>query len=160
MIKNTVISLVTVFALMGCGASPLKLDGVSRTITPQMVKTNNTYEGKKVAWGGLVIKTDVLKKVTQIEVLAYPLNEDGEPVRNAAAQGRFLINHPGFLEPADYAAGRWISVVGEINHIHLGKVGEAEYTFPVIVAQQLHLWSDSASSDSKTRFHFGIGIRL
>lgn len=160
MMRKTVISFITALSLLGCGASPLKLDGVNRTITPQMVKTDNTYEGKKVAWGGLIIRTDVLKKMSQIEVLAYPLDEDGEPIRNAAAQGRFLINQPGFLEPADYASGRWISVVGEISHIHLGKVGEAKYTFPVVVAQQLHLWSNTTSSDTQTRFHFGIGISL
>jgi len=145
---------------MGCAASPLKLEGVSRTITPQMAKTSNTYEGKKVAWGGIIIKTSVLEKISQIEVLAYPLDADGEPIRSAAAQGRFLINQPGFLEPADYAAGRWVSVVGKISHLHLGKVGEAKYTFPVVVARQLHLWSETPNYDTRTRFHFGIGIRL
>lgn len=157
--NKIIISLVITFLVAGC-ASPLDMQGVSRGITPQMVKSNNTYEGKKVAWGGIIIKTDVQKKITQIEVLAFPLDNYGEPDRHATAQGRFLINHPGFLDPADFAAGRWLSVVGEVNHIHLGKVGEANYTFPVIVSKQLHLWSDESPSDTRTRFHFGIGIRL
>lgn len=159
MIRKLFGGLFVLLLLAGC-ASPLKLEGVNRDITPGMARNTNTYQGTKVVWGGVIINTEVRKQSTQIEVLAYPVDRFGEPDRHAQAQGRFLINHPGFLEPADYGAGRWISVVGTIGQNRPGKVGEAHYIFPVIHTSQIHLWPQPADSDTRTRFHFGIGITL
>ncbi len=158
---NKIVNSLLIAALLtACASSPFDMQGVNRGLTPQMAQSSDTYQGQKVVWGGIIIRTEVLKQLTQIEVLAFPVDQNGEPDRRATAQGRFLINQPGFLDPADYAAGRWISVLGEISHLHLGKVGEAKYTFPVVVAKQLHLWSDEAPSDSRIRFGVGVGIHL
>ncbi len=148
------------FVITGCATSSLNVEGVNRSVLPQMVQAENIYKGNKVLWGGIIIKTDVLKNSSQIEVLAYPVNENGVPMRSASAQGRFIIIQSGFLEPADYAAGRWVSVVGTVTDNIKGKVGEADYTYPAVQAQQLERWSESDDSGTKTRFHFGIGISL
>ncbi|MDH3343105.1 MAG: Slp family lipoprotein, partial [Gammaproteobacteria bacterium] len=71
----------------------------------------------------------------------------------------FIIKQEGYLEPSNYAQGRLITVIGSIGKNQSGKVGESSYTYPVINAQQLHLWS-LYDDQSNTSFHFGIGIRL
>ena len=152
--------LVMAGLLAGCAVSPFDMKNVNHGVTPQLVQAGNSYQGQQVVWGGMIIKTDVLKDMTRIEVLAFPTDNNGKPNQSAAAQGRFFINHPGFLEPADYAAGRWISVLGEVTDSVKGKVGEAPYTYPVVVARQMHIWAEETPGSSSTRFHFGIGIRL
>ncbi|MBI1424562.1 MAG: hypothetical protein GC149_14040 [Gammaproteobacteria bacterium] len=146
--------------LSACAGSPLKLEGVNRAVTPAMATGDKTYGNLRVVWGGMIVRTTPQKEHTQIEVLAYPVDSYGEPDRQAASQGRFLIERQGYLEPADFAAGRWISAVGTIGQPQIGKVGEASYRFPVLVPEQLYLWPQSSSSKTQTYFHFGIGIRL
>lgn len=157
---KTIAILFLLLTLAACASSPFKLDGVDRTIYPPMVTAEHPYTGRRVVWGGMIIKTEPMKAMTQVEVIAFPLNEYGEPDRQAASLGRFLLHHRGFLEPAEFASGRWVSAVGVISQSQLGKVGEANYHFPVMQAEQIHLWPESGRSDSNTRFHFGIGIQL
>jgi outer membrane lipoprotein len=157
---KTIYLLTLLLLLAGCAGSPLQLEGVNRSLNPAMVSPDHPQTGARVVWGGMIIKTDLLKAETQIEVLAFPLDDRGEPDRQATSLGRFIILHKGFLEPAEFASGHWVSVVGTVGQSKTGKVGAANYRFPVIVPEQLHLWPESGSSTTQTRFHFGIGIQF
>jgi len=152
--------IVLLLGLTACASSPLKLEGVDRSLSPAMVSTAHPHSGQRVAWGGVIMRTEPQAQQTRIEVLAYPLDRYGAPDAQSASQGRFLLLHPGYLEPADYAPGRWISAVGQIGQPQTGKIGEASYTFPVLEAEQLHLWPADSGSRTSTHFHFGIGIRF
>lgn len=152
--------LSILLSLAACASSPLQLDGVNRDISPAMVTEGSAYTGQRVVWGGMIIRTKPLKSTTQIEILAYPLQSNGEPERSAASLGRFLINYHGFLEPANYQPGRWLTVVGRIGPAQMGKVGQASYRFPVIEPNQLHLWPLTRRPSGTTHFNFGIGIQF
>jgi outer membrane lipoprotein len=158
--KHRLLFFSALLLLSACAASPLKLDGVNRDITPAMVTADHPYNKLRVVWGGMIVRTTPLKQTTQIEVLAYPVDAYGEPDRQTASLGRFLIVRPGYLEPADFAPGRWVSVVGSIGPSQLGTVGEASYRFPVILPEQLYLWPVSSGSNTQTFFHFGVGIQF
>lgn len=153
--------VVLMFAavLSACATPPFNLDGVNRTITPEQAKANPAGKGQTVVWGGMIIETKTFKDETQIEVLAYPLDDATEPQRSATPQTRILIKHQGFLEPAEFASGRFISALGEIQPTVKGKIGDSEYVYPVLRSKNLHLWPvDDSASERNTRFHFGIGI--
>lgn len=155
-----VLLLSLLLTLAACASSPLQLDGVNRGINPAMVTRETPHAGQRVVWGGMIIQTRPLQTTTQLEILAYPLQGNGEPDRQASSLGRFLIIQHGFLDPANYKPGRWVSVVGQIGHIQTGKVGKASYQFPVIQSEQLHLWPLHGTPSGSTHFNFGIGIRL
>lgn len=147
--------------LLGCSTAPeFKTTEVDRTLTPQSVIAEpNTSQGKVALWGGTILETRNLENSTQLEILAYPLDSSHRPILDNKPLGRFIILHTGYLEPTTYSQGELISVLGSISESQKGKIGETLYTYPVIKAQQLHLWSAS-DGRSNTRFHFGIGIRL
>lgn len=146
--------------LAACAAAPMNIEGVNGELTPNQVNQATPHQNSKVVWGGMIISTRPMQNATRIEVLAYPLSGQ-EPDRHATALGRFMLDKSGYLEPAEFATGRWISVVGIVKGIQPGKVGEASYDFPLLEAQQIHLWPEASSpSDIRTRFHFGIGIQL
>jgi len=149
-----------VLSLTACASSPLKLEGVNRTVTPAMISEDHPYTNTRVVWGGMIVKTQPLQQMTQIEVLAFPVDSNGEPDRQTTSQGRFVIQHQGFLEPADFAPGRWVSVVGTIGQPQMGTVGKASYRFPLIQPEQLYLWPLASSSNTQTFFHFGIGVQF
>ena len=153
--------LLTVLFLAACTSSP-KFDTtqVDLSLTPTAVTSKlEASRNKQVLWGGVIINNDNQKQHTIIEILAYPLDSAHLPLREQKPLGRFLIHHTGFLEPSEYAQGRMITILGRVDRLQNGKVGESSYLYPEIRSQQLHLWPKD-SGQSKTRFSFGIGVRL
>ncbi|MDH5389166.1 MAG: Slp family lipoprotein [Gammaproteobacteria bacterium] len=147
--------------LTGCVSTPdFDISQVDRTLTPQSVISEPAISlGKIALWGGTILDTHNLKDSTQIEVLAYPLNSSHKPMQEGQALGRFIIMQKGYLESANYSQGRLLTVLGSISKSQNGKIGESSYTYPVINAQQLHLWP-LFDDQSNTSFHFGMGFRL
>ena len=147
--------------VMSCVSSPeFNSSGVDKSLTPQSVIAEPAQNiGKLALWGGTILDSRNLKNATQIEVLAYPLDSSQRPLRDKKPLGRFIISHPGYLELASYPQGRLISVLGIVGDSQKGKVGEIQYIYPVIRAQQLHLWPLN-DERRQSGFHFGIGIQM
>ncbi len=159
---NPRIALLAILTLLlsACASGPrFETKGVDGAITPQRaVVEGDTLRGGRVLWGGVIITSANLADATQIEVLAYPLDSDQWPVQSEQPpQGRFIVRQEGYLETSEYAPGRIVTVIGALDGVQLGTVGEAEYRYPVVVPGKLHLWP-KAGKGSETRFHFGIGV--
>lgn len=151
------------FALLGACASTPKFDleGVNRELTPARAAANiDTARNQRALWGGVIVASRNLKEATQLEVLGYPLGRNNRPQQDESPQHRFLVTHPGYLETADYAAGRLLTAVGTVAETQEGKVGEARYVYPVLKASQLHLWprETSPARSSEPQIHFGVGV--
>lgn len=146
--------------LSGCASTPeFDTSGVDRSLDPAtVIQQQELSLNKQVLWGGTILVVENMKDSTQIEVLSYPLGSNYRPDLEKKPLGRFLIREEGFLEPETYVQGRQITVVGKVGKAVNGKVGESEYRFPLIHAQQLQLWS--SEDKVRTNFQFGIGIRL
>jgi outer membrane lipoprotein len=163
--NNKLLSLITlslfVSLVTSCASAPdFDTTQVDRTLTPQSVIAEPAIShGKIVLWGGTILDIRNLENMTQIEVLAYPLNSSHQPLQENKPLGRFIIQHKGYLEPTTFAQGKTITVLGSVSENQSGKVGESSYTYPVIIATQIHLWSPEGDR-SNTSFHFGIGVRL
>jgi outer membrane lipoprotein len=154
------ISSSALLLLTACATTPpLNLSGADPMLTPDAAAANiGSARGRRVAWGGTIVATHNLKDVTEIEVLGYPLQKSGQPDVEAKAQHRFLIVRTGYLEPADYRSGRLVTAVGSVTGIRQGKVGEAPYEYPVLLADELHLWPTENVDRGKSNVQFGIGI--
>lgn len=160
MFPRFILLSLAVLMLGACAGGPrFKTEGVDAAISPQRaVAEGETLRGSKVLWGGVIITSANLADTTQIELLAYPLDDEQWPVQSEQPpQGRFIIRHPGYLETSEYAPGRVLTVIGSLDGIQHGTVGEAEYRYPVVSPDKLHLWP-KAGKGSDTRFHFGIGV--
>ena len=154
--------LLVLFTLLSaCASTPeFNTSQVDRSLTPQSVIAEpEVSRGKIALWGGMILDTRNLKDTTQIEVLAYPLNASNKPMLESKPLGRFIIKHTGYLEPASYAQGRHITVLGSVSGKHSGKIGETSYDYPVISDSQLHLWSQT-SENNRSNVHFGIGVGI
>jgi len=149
-------------ALAACATGPnLDTTGVDPTVTPARAATDiNAARNQRVQWGGVIVQTRNLKDITQLEVLGYPVDSKGRPQRNQAPQHRFLALHSGYLETADYAPGRMVTVVGTVTGTEEGKVGEARYVYPAVNAEQIYLWPRESdySGRSDPTFHIGVGV--
>lgn len=128
--------------------------------TPAQIVSSGEAHGD-AHWGGQIVSLKNLRERTLVEVLALPLAGDGRPRVNGRPQGRFIVDHPGFLEPHEYVAGRLLEVHGQLHGFSEGTVGDAPYRYPVVRAGQLTLWPDDGArypGPSSPRINFGIGV--
>lgn len=146
--------------LLACASNPgFDTSGVNTGLTPASASEHpGTAQAQQVLWGGVILASHNLAQHTELEVLAYTTDSNGEPQIDSKPLGRFLVRHPGYLETADYAQGRRLTVLGNISANQEQKVGAAEYRYPVITAEQLHLWPLVPRSTNQARWHFGFGF--
>ncbi|NCA71856.1 MAG: hypothetical protein EOM91_17605 [Sphingobacteriia bacterium] len=163
--RPALIMLPILLVLGGCATRDencLEVLGPSG-LTPANVVALGQGEGVVVTWGGVIARTQNLARETEIEIIGYRLDDCARPMTSGPPEGRFIALHSGFLEPADYRAGRPITVTGRIASPRDGRVGEAEYRFPVLTETRTRLWPDPANSPQSSwapypRPWLGIGI--
>ena len=121
-----ILALTAGALLAGC-ATPYDIGKADTRVTPQQaVNDLPRMLGRDIAWGGKITAVKNLKDRTEIEAVAYPLDASNRPNEDAKPMGRFIVVHPGYLETADYSSGRLITVVGAVNEVRQGNVGEAQ----------------------------------
>jgi outer membrane lipoprotein len=159
--QKVLVLVALALAVTACATTPkFNLETVDKTIQPSAVVNDFAkYKGVKVLWGGLIISSVNLKDGTQFEILAQPLNSRHKPQVNEKTTGRFIVLQKGYLETVDYAPGRLLSVVGTVSELKHGKIGEADYTYPVVRAEHIFLWPQGGESQNST-FHFGVGVGM
>ena len=150
--------LLAALVLSACASGPrYPTEGVELALTPQQATAEATsLRGKTILWGGMIINSSNLKDQTRLEILAYPLDSSQYPQTDSAPLGRFLLVKDGYLETVDFAPGRLVTVRGPLAGTESGKVGETSYTYPLVRAQDLYLWSRAGRSEP--RVHFGVGV--
>ena len=173
----TTAALILGTCLGGCASPPIETEFETSPRTPTEVSAAGGLEtgGERrdgapgeaaadgvetVLWGGVLLESTVLEGTTQLEVLAHPLDRRQRPQTGRASEGRFLIVAEGYLETVDYAPGRLVTVLGTLEEVREGTIGEAAVRFPVVRAEQLHLWSPNAARGERPGFTFGIGVSL
>ncbi len=155
---KTIYLIFAALLLTACASTPdFGRKNSASSLTPaQAVKAAERRKGEKVVWGGTIITSTNLKTETRLEILAYPLDSDHYPQTDKQAYGRFLLIKEGYLETVDYAPGRLVTASGTFDGVRKGKLDESEYTYPLVQAEKIHLWSKNGKS--ATQFHFGIGV--
>ncbi|KPV40084.1 hypothetical protein AN478_07965 [Thiohalorhabdus denitrificans] len=149
-----------ILALAACASTPrFPVDEGVVEVTPREAKRDMpSLEGSQVLWGGVIVNATNLEERTRLEILAYPLDGRQKPDVEADPQGRFLAEAEGYLETADYTPGRRVTVSGTLKGTRKGRIGEAEYTYPVVAVEDKELWAEDRRSPAGPRFHFGIGV--
>jgi len=151
------LTLISLFLLYGCGSaiSTEVRDRVDPSATFKAVSKNpDQFKGKIVLWGGVIIGIHNTQEVTWLELLQEPLGGKDRPIRGALSDGRFLIRHEVFLDPAVYMPGREMTVAGEVVGGKIRSIDGVEYHFPVVASKEMVLWNPQSDSN----FHIGIGF--
>lgn len=151
--------LFTTVLIAACASQPsFKDEGIDHTLTPALAKQDRITMGEKVIWGGTILNSENLKDKTRLEILSYPVDQKGRLKKDAEPGGRFYALYDGYLETAEYRKNRWVSLTGQYAGTDSGKVGEADYTFPVVNISQLYLWPVEPTHRRSPNVQFGIGV--
>lgn len=148
--------------LAACASSPVAPETEPvLPLGPAHVLEEKSQPGDRVIWGGRIVAVRNLTDHTELAVVSYPLDRADRP-RLAEEPGvRFLVRRSGFLEPVQYAPGRFVTVLGTVAGIEHAEVDEYRLAHPVLTAERLHLWpTDALRWPSRTQFSIGLGISL
>jgi outer membrane lipoprotein len=121
----------------------------------ELLKNPDQYKGKILLLGGQIVSTTVKEGESWVEVLQQPLDRQHKPKDSDETYGRFLVRSQGFLDPAIYAPGRKITIVGEVEGKKVLPLKELNYAYPLLNAKESHLWQPE---ESKPAFQFSIGV--
>ena len=94
-----------------------------------------------VRWGGTITQvSNRADGTTLVEIVSRPLYSGGRPIHDDRSDGRFQAIIKEFLDPLIVEAGRDMTVVGTLSGRRAGKIGEADYVFPVVSVQNYRYW--------------------
>ena len=149
-------------ALVACAPAPIYKAPVGAVIaTPMQVSQSpERYNGGDVIWGGRIVQVTNLSDHSEVEVLAYALDGSQRPKPSDAGSGRFVVVMRGYVEPLDYPSGALMTVSGKLSGSHAGKVGEADYVFPLVSATQTHVWTQKELNQGRNNVSFGVGLSV
>lgn len=146
--------------LAACAPAPIyQVPAGAVAATPmQVAQTPENYAHGQVIWGGTVVSVTNFPDHTEIEVLARPLDGSQRPRLNATPNGRFIALLSGYVEPLNYPRGAPVTISGTLDGSRAGKVGEADYVFPLVKVVQSHRWTADEMAQGHSNVHFGLGV--
>lgn len=156
----SVLAPVALASLAACAPAPIyKVAPGSPVVTPlEASQSPERFSNAQVVWGGRVVGVHNLSNSSEIQVLAYPLDSSQRPKANDSGNGRFIALMPGYVEPLDYPAGSLITVAGTFQGSRAGKVGEADYVFPLVKVVRSHVWTAEEMKKGHSNVNFGLGV--
>jgi len=151
---------VLLAALVG-GCATAFPESVMRTVdtrisADELLREPAALTGARVILGGEILAVQPRPGLTEIELLARRLRGDDSPERSDRSPGRVLFQTPEFLDPAVYAMGRRITVVGEVTGVEERRIGEVPYRYPVIRVERIRLWPKDVAVGSLAGFYDGL----
>lgn len=153
-----------IIVLLGCTACTLpisksSLDLVDRDISFAALRQDpDRYVGRYLLLGGMIAAVRNTGDGSELEVVQFATDRNGRITATDNSGGRFLVQVATFSEPAVYQ-GRLVTLVGKVKGQVQARFDEIDYLYPLLTAQELHLWKPEESPDaSRVRFGFGLGI--
>jgi outer membrane lipoprotein len=151
---------VLVTTLSACAPAPIykAAPDATQALPMQVAQTPERYQSAAAIWGGTVVQVNNLPDRSEIEMLAFPLDSSQRPKLKSASAGRFIAIVPGYVEPLKFPSGTPMTFSGHISGVRSGKVGNADYVFPLLKTDQSHAWTAEEMRKGHPNFNFGVGM--
>jgi len=152
-------AIFLVALLAGCAhvvSKEARQEAVENLPAENLFTEPDSFKGRLVILGGVIINTVNVGEETHIEVLERPLDSGGRPRQTDESRGRFIVVHKGYLDNAIYAPGREITVAGTVAGTSVRPIGETTYAYPVLESRELHLIKPR--EEPAIRFGVGFGV--
>jgi len=133
---------------MGCAhviSEPLRQQAQPPVSFAELRTDPEALKGRTVILGGEILQTSNLREGTRVEVLQRPLSDSETPRLTDTTGGRFMAFCSEYLDPAVYAPRRRITVAGRVLGSYTGKVGEVDYTYPLVSCEEIHLFPTASA---------------
>lgn len=139
MSRRLILPAVIALSVGACATIPPSLVGTYPATGPDIARSG-AAQGTRVRWGGHIIETAPQQNETCFFVLDAPLDSQARPQVDAQSRGRFVACRSGFYDPEVYAKGRELTVTGTIDGSMTRKIGDYDYAYPRVAADNVYLW--------------------
>ena len=159
MIAMRPLLLALLLPLGGCAVAPAfeQLPASSAPAPYSVMEEPERWLDQPVVWGGMILDVKNFERHSEIELLAYPLDDKQRPLLELADQGRFIAVIPGYTEAEDFAPGRFLSLIGDITGGREAPLRNEVYYWPEVAVARLKIWPRDFRYNER-RFSVGIGI--
>ena len=151
-------AVLSVALLCGCGSVISKeIRGrVNSDIAfKELIRQPELYKGETVIFSGEIIECVNAPDGTRLIILQLPVDQLERPIVGDKSEGRFIAFDKQYLDPAIYQPGRLVTAAGVVDDPITRSIGEINYKYPVIKAEQIHLWRPVPPPE----FRFGFSIQ-
>lgn len=153
-VTHSLVFCIAAALIGGCASVPKSISAAPAGPAVREVRADpGRHMGEKVRWGGTISEVRNLEDRTVVTVVARPTTRRGEPLGEERSTGRFLAEVNRFLDPAEYEAGRRITVAGRIIGTRSLKIDQYVYDYPVVRVDSLYLWTDYVRRDYPYRYY-------
>jgi len=131
-----------VSGLQGCTVISPHIMTAALTDVPftQLSRDADTYHGQTVILGGHVIEVRNEARQTVIVVLQPPLCSGQEPLPPDQSEGRFMLQHEGFIDPEVLAKGRTITAADTVAGVIREAIDHEPYDYLIVASREIYLW--------------------
>ena len=137
--NRLILTLVAAVVLAACATAPTPLQGQFSARMPDDVAQAEA-SGEHVRWGGHIVQVNPQATRSCFEIVGYPLDGSGRPLKRDRSEGRFLACRTGFYDPEVFQAGRDITIAGTVEGFETRKVGDYDYRYARVAAEVVYLW--------------------
>ncbi|QGX91360.1 Slp family lipoprotein [Tatumella sp. TA1] len=134
--------VLPVVLLTGCVSIPKSIQGNAPLLQQDLTRVMSApqlYVGQESRFGGKVVRVTNRDNTTRIELMVQPLDEGARPILGAASLGRLYADVPSFIDPAELT-NQYLTVLGNIQRVEPGKIGQQNYNFLVIAVTGYQRW--------------------
>lgn len=156
------IPLVFAALVTGCAATAPAFENMPASTAPSpyvVAETPQRFADQSVVWGGMIVEVKNFESYSEIEILAFPLDDKQQPMIEQADQGRFIAIAPGYVEGEDFAPGRFVSLIGHISGGREDTLRNERYYWPEVALERLKVWPRDFRYN-KRRFSLGVGVGI
>ncbi len=158
--RASVFLALVLFSLTGCTSifSEPSLRLVDRGMSfSELRKNPDRCMDRYLLLGGGIAAVENSNEGGEMEVVQFRTDEDGHISDTSSSGGRFLARSPDLLDPAVYKPGSLVALVGKCAGSKTMRLGDMDYTYPVIDIREIHMQQPEAEGPPPV-FHFGIGV--
>ncbi len=140
-----IISVIVLTAAMASGCASVISTGVLERVNSDITfealkKAPQSHKGEVVLLAGVIVDTTLTPTGATLEIYQTGMDWENRPKNPDRSEGRFLAEYQGFLDPEIYSRGRQVTVAGKILGVKVKKLGEMDYAYPLLRAEEIYLW--------------------
>jgi outer membrane lipoprotein len=130
---------------------PDLLKDIDTSVTFSDLRANtDSYRGRTVSLGGIVLTAKRTSQQTELEILQLPRKEGRISTKDRLrSEGRFIAVREEFLDPATVPPGTPVTIIGTVQGSITRQLDEAEYLYPVLAIKHLIDWNTVDMEESE-----------
>ena len=143
-LQSIFISILAMLSIVSCSviSRQVRSEAVPPVPFQTLIDEADKYIGQTVILGGYILETKNLESETILKILQTPLKFGEDPGLKKNSQGRFMVYHKGFLDPAVYSKDQVITVAGRVMGTVVEKIGDDRIQYLKIEDREIYLWSN------------------